>query len=379
MKEKLPVDFTDRELMVIAAAREIRDDDVVFVGMRLPLIAFAYAKRTHAPGATGLFENGIVRDQPAPETLMTMSDTPNIPGALWCTGTLEIMAFLQQGLVDLGFIGGAEIDRFGNLNTSYIGDWRRPKVRLPGSGGGADIASLARRFVVIMPQEKHRFRERVDYITSPGFGDGPGWRARVGLTGGGPAAVVTTLGVFRFDPATCEMYLASYHPGQSVDRVRAATGFALADRARRGTDADARPPRSSPSSASATRPASGPAARDHGRTGRSGGPTVAHVGHPGPHLPHRVPAPRGARRDRQGAHAGLRHHRHRGGPALRDVLLLVRGLHGPGRRADRQRRPALGDRGRRGGDGRWARSRWGSPRAPPCCSPAACWWAWARP
>ena len=127
-----------------------------------------------------------MRDQPAAETLMTMSDTPNIPGALWCTGTLEIMALLQQGLVDLGFIGGAEIDRYGNLNTSYIGDWRRPKVRLPGSGGGADIASLAKRFVVIMPQEKHRFRERVDFITSPGFGDGAGWRERVGLPGGGP-------------------------------------------------------------------------------------------------------------------------------------------------------------------------------------------------
>ena len=220
-------EFTDRELMVIAAAREIRDEDVVFVGMRLPLIAFAYAKRTHAPRAVGLFENGIVRDQPSPETLLTMSDTPNIPGALWCTGTLEIMALLQQGLVDLGFIGGAEIDRFGNLNTSYIGDWRRPKVRLPGSGGGADIASLARRFVVIMPQERHRFRDRVDFITSPGFGEGPGWRARVGLPGGGPAAVVTTLGVFRFDPATCRMYLASYHPGQSVESVRAATGFDL--------------------------------------------------------------------------------------------------------------------------------------------------------
>jgi len=141
MKEKPGPDFTERELMVISAAREIRDDDVVFVGMRLPLIAFAYAKRTHAPGATGLFENGIVRDQPSPETLLTMSDTPNIPGALWCTGTLEIMALLQQGLVDLGFIGGAEIDRFGNLNTSFIGDWRDPKVRLPGSGGGGDIAS----------------------------------------------------------------------------------------------------------------------------------------------------------------------------------------------------------------------------------------------
>src|ERR1700675_1480044 len=220
-------EFTDRELMVIAAGREIRDGDLVFVGMRLPLLAFAFAKRTHAPGAIGLFENGIVRDQPAAETLMTMSDTPNIPGALWSTGTLEIMSLLQQGLVDLGFIGGAEIDKHGNLNTNYVGDWRRPKVRLPGSGGGADIASLAKRLVVIMPQEKHRFKERVDFITSPGFGDGAGWRERVGLPGGGPAAVITTLGVYRFDEMTSEMMLASWHPGQSVETARAATGWDL--------------------------------------------------------------------------------------------------------------------------------------------------------
>jgi glutaconate CoA-transferase subunit B len=227
MKKKLPSDFTERELMVIAAAREIRDGEAVFVGMRLPLVAFAFAKRTHAPRALGFFENGIVRDRPTLDTLLTMSDTPNVPGAVWSAGTLEVMGLLQQGLVDLGFIGGAEIDRFGNLNTSYIGDWRRPTVRLPGSGGGADIASLARRFVVIMPQEKHRFSERVHYITSPGFGEGAGWRQRVGLPGGGPAAVITTLGVFRFDPATCEMYLVSYHPGQSVESVKAATGWAL--------------------------------------------------------------------------------------------------------------------------------------------------------
>lgn len=219
--------FTDRELMVIAAGREIADGDTVFVGMRLPLIAFAFAKRTHAPRALGIFENGILRDEPAAETLMTMSDTPNIPGALWSAGTLEMMGLLQQGVVDLGFIGGAEIDRYGNLNTSYVGDWRRPTVRLPGSGGGADIASLARRFVVIMPQERHRFVERVHFITSPGFGDGAGWRERVGLAGGGPAAVITTLAVYRFDPHTREMYLATYHPGQSVESVRAATGWDL--------------------------------------------------------------------------------------------------------------------------------------------------------
>ena len=219
--------YTDRELMVIAAGREIRDGEVVFVGMRLPLVAFAFAKRTHASGAIGFFENGIVRDRPATETLMTMSDPPNVAGALWCTGTIDVMGLLQQGLVDLGFLGAAEIDRHGNLNSSYIGDWRRPTVRLPGSGGGADIASLAKRFVVIMPQERNRFRERVHYITSPGFGDGPGWRRRVGLPGGGPSAVITTLGVFRFDARTREMLLASYHPGQSVESVRAATGWDL--------------------------------------------------------------------------------------------------------------------------------------------------------
>ena len=219
--------YTNRELMVIAAGREIRDGDVVFVGMRLPLVAFTFAKRTHAPGAIGIFETGLVRDQPAPGTLLTMSDTPNVAGALWCAGTLEVMGLLQQGAVDVGFLGAAEIDRYGNLNTSYIGDPRRPSVRLPGSGGGADIASLARRFVVIMPQERHRFRERVHYVTSPGFGDGAGWRQRVGLPGGGPAAVVTTRGVFRFDAATSEMYLASYHPGESVESVREATGWAL--------------------------------------------------------------------------------------------------------------------------------------------------------
>jgi len=220
-------EYTDRELMVIAAGREIRDGELVFVGMRLPLLAVAFAKRTQAPGAIGLFENGIVRDQPARETLLTMSDTPNIPGALWSTGTLEIMSLLQQGLVDLGFLGGAEVDKYGNLNTNYIGDWRKPKLRLPGSGGGADIASLARRFVVIMPQEKHRFKERVDFITSPGFGDGAGWRERVGLPGGGPAAVITTLGVYRFDAETREMLLTSYHAGQSIESVRAATGWDL--------------------------------------------------------------------------------------------------------------------------------------------------------
>src|SRR5262249_57692386 len=137
-----------------------------------------------------VWENGLLGDEGGPGALMTMSDTANVPGALWSAGTLEVMGLLQQGLIDLGFLGAAEIDRHGNLNTSYIGDWRRPAVRLPGSGGGADLASLARRVVVIMPQERRRFVERVHYVTSPGFGDGGDWREAVRPSrGGAPAGV----------------------------------------------------------------------------------------------------------------------------------------------------------------------------------------------
>src|SRR5438067_1890704 len=132
--------YTPRELMVVCAARQIHDGENVFVGMRLPLIAFALAKRTHAHHCIGLFEVGIMRDAPSPSLLYTMGDAPNIYGALWATGTLDVMRPMATGAVHLGFIGGAEVDRYGNLNTSLIGDWHHPKVRLPGSGGGADIA-----------------------------------------------------------------------------------------------------------------------------------------------------------------------------------------------------------------------------------------------
>ncbi|HEY1017228.1 MAG TPA: CoA-transferase [Herpetosiphonaceae bacterium] len=221
------MEYTPQELMVSAAAREIGDGEVVFVGMRLPLIAFALAKATHAPNAIGFFECGIVRDAPSPELLYTMGDPPNIRDALQCTAMADLMALLQRGEVQTGFIGGAEIDRYGNLNTSYIGDWRAPQTKLPGSGGGADIASLSRRLVVIMAHERRRFVERVSYVTSPGYGEGGDWRERVGLPRGGPGAVITTLGVLRFHPATREAYLASHHPFASADEVRAATGWPL--------------------------------------------------------------------------------------------------------------------------------------------------------
>src|ERR1700682_400583 len=133
----MPTDFTPQELMVVAAAREIADGEVVFVGMRLPLLAFGLAKRTHAPTAIGLFENGLVRDRVPPPDLYTMSDAPNIADAAWATGLLEVMQLLQRGDVDLGFIGGAEVDRFGNINNNVIGSPPQPHLKIPRQGGGA--------------------------------------------------------------------------------------------------------------------------------------------------------------------------------------------------------------------------------------------------
>ena len=220
--------YTAQELMVAAASREIHDGELVFVGMRLPMLAYGVARNTHAPSARALFELGLMRDQPAPGFLGTMGDPPNVAGALWATRMSNVMALMAQGEVDLGFIGGAEVDRFGNLNTSYIGGAQRPATKLPGSGGGADISILSRRWVTLMSHERRRLVDRVSYVTSPGHGDGPGWRQRLGLPGGGPAAVVTTLAVLRFPEGGGEAYLASVHPGHTVEEVQAETGWDLA-------------------------------------------------------------------------------------------------------------------------------------------------------
>ena len=220
--------YTPQELMVAVAAREIQDGDLVFVGMRLPILAYAVARNAHAPNARGLFEVGLMRDQPAEGFLGTMGDPPNVMGALWATRMSNVMALMAQGSVDLGFIGGAEVDRFGNLNTSYIGEPAHPTVKLPGSGGGADIAILSRRWVTLMSHERRRLVDRVSFITSPGYGDGtPHWRKRNGLLGGGPVAIITTLSVLRFPELGGEAYLASVHPGHTVEEVRAETGWDL--------------------------------------------------------------------------------------------------------------------------------------------------------
>lgn len=219
--------FTLGELMVASAAREIRDGEVVFVGMRLPLIAFVVAKRTHAPNAVGLFENGVIRATPAAELIYTMADPPNILGATQCLDMLSVMSLLQSGRVDLGFLGAAEVDRFGNLNSTRVGDPSHTRsTRLPGSGGACDIASLAKRFVVLLEHSKRRLPERVSYVTSPGNGDGAGWRERKGLPRGGPSAVITTKAVLRFGEDG-EARLASVHPGVAIEDVVASTGWKL--------------------------------------------------------------------------------------------------------------------------------------------------------
>jgi len=215
-------------MMVAVASREIRDGELVFVGMRLPILAYGVARSTHAPTARALFELGLMRDQPAQGFLGTMADPPNVVRALWATRMSNVMALMAQGEADLGFIGGAEVDRFGNLNTSYIGDPGQPATKLPGSGGGADIAILSRRWVTLMSHEKRRLVERVSYVTSPGYGDGPGWRRRNGLLGAGPVAIVTTMAVLRFPEAGGEAFLASVHPGHSVEEVSENTGWDLA-------------------------------------------------------------------------------------------------------------------------------------------------------
>ncbi len=218
------VKYTPAEMMVCAAAREIADGEVVFVGMRLPMLAFYVAKHTHAPNAWGLFENGVLRDRPAEAPVITMGDTPNQARAIKLTSLAEVMSWMSRGRVGLGFIGGAQVDEFGNVNTHWV-DTPGRRIRLPGSGGGADIACLAGRLLIIMNHERRRLVPRVDFITSPGWGPDPEWRARQGLPRGGPLALITSMGVFRFPEGRAVLY--SIHPGVSLEEVRANTGWEL--------------------------------------------------------------------------------------------------------------------------------------------------------
>jgi glutaconate CoA-transferase subunit B len=212
--------------MVCAASRELKDQEVVFVGIGIPQLGALLAQRTHAPNLTLIYESGVVGTHPA-RLPLSIGDPTLVSGTYGILNFYETFSMLlQRGLIDVGFLGGAQVDRFGNINSTVIGSYDKPKVRLPGSGGGCEIAALSKRIVIITPHEKRRMVEKVDFVTSPGFLDGPGAREKLGLAGG-PSAVISTMGVLRFDEKTREMCLFSYHPGVTLDEVKQNTGWEL--------------------------------------------------------------------------------------------------------------------------------------------------------
>ena len=220
-----PQDYTRQELVVIEAARQLQDGDIVFVGTGLPLLATTLAQRTHAPNIVMVIESGVIAPQVRP-TPISVSD-PKVMYRAVKLGTLrEVLGcLLQRGLIDVGLIGGAQIDRYANINSTMIGPPGTMRRRLPGSGGGNDMASHCRRLLIITHHERRRFPERCDYITSPGFLDGPGARERAGLPAEFAVTVVTDLAVMENDPATCVLRIARLMPGVTVDDVLAETGF----------------------------------------------------------------------------------------------------------------------------------------------------------
>jgi glutaconate CoA-transferase subunit B len=218
--------YTSSELLTINAARLLRDGDVVFVGVGLPNLACNLARRTHAPNLVMIYEAGVIGAQPA-RLPLSIGDPTLVSGALAVCSMYDIFAFyLQSGNVDVGFLGGAQIDRFGNINATVVGDYNHPKVRLPGSGGSMEIAAWANRCYVLTPHQKRRFPEKVDFRTSAGFLGGRAEREKFGLRGAGPQAVVTDLGIMEPDE-NGELVLTALHPGASGEQARQNTGWDL--------------------------------------------------------------------------------------------------------------------------------------------------------
>ena len=227
-------DFTLADLMTVAAAREVQDHEVVFAGTGMPMVAIMLAQKTHAPNLKLIFEAGTFDGRP--DVLPTSVGDPRCEdGASRASGLVEAFSIAQRGYVDLGFLGGAEVDEYGNVNTTVIGDYLNPDLRLTGSGGNPDINSFAKRTVFIMVHEPRRFTKNVSYITSPG------WRVKKWPSGefisrkelyggayrGGPSAVISTAGVFRFNEDTGRMYLDTYHPGKTPEEIKGMCQFDL--------------------------------------------------------------------------------------------------------------------------------------------------------
>ena len=215
------------ELMIIAASRALRGNRTVFVGVGLPNIACNLARRSHSPDMELVYESGVFGAQPA-RLPLSIGDPTLVSGATSVVSMADLfMLYLQRGLIDVALLGGAQIDRFGNLNTTVIGDYARPKTRLPGSGGACEIAINARRIFMIMRLSKRAFVNKIDFQTSPGHLDGGDARQRLGMPGFGPDQVITDKALFTFDNPEREMMLVELAPGQTVESVRAAVGWPL--------------------------------------------------------------------------------------------------------------------------------------------------------
>ena len=219
--------MTPDEVMSVAAARALRDGQVCFVGIGLPSTAANLARRLHAPDLVLIYESGAFDTRPA-ELPLSIGDGVLAESALTVIGVPEVFNYwLQPGRIDVGFLSGAQIDRFGNLNTTVIGEYDEPLVRLPGAGGAPEIAASCREVVVVMRQRARAFVEQVDFVTSVGFGTGPDDRELLGLRGRGPTRVITDLGVLEPDPEAKELVLTAVHAGVTVEEVRAQTGWEL--------------------------------------------------------------------------------------------------------------------------------------------------------
>jgi glutaconate CoA-transferase, subunit B len=215
------------ELMTVSAARELTDRTVCFVGIGLPSTAANLARLTHAPRTVLVYESGTIGSKPHALPL-SIGDGELAETADAVVSVPEIFNYwLQGGRIDVGFLGAAQIDRYGNLNSTVIGDYERPKVRLPGGGGAPEIAAMAREVIVMLRQSQRTFVEELHFRSSVGYGDGPGDRERLGLAGGGPTVVITDLGVLRPDPETRELTLTRVHPGVTADHAREQTGWDL--------------------------------------------------------------------------------------------------------------------------------------------------------
>ena len=220
-------DYSSTELMAVVAARTLEDGKSVFVGTGLPMIAAMLAQRTHAPNLLIVFEAGGIGPQ-VPTLPISVGDSRTFHRAVAASSMHEVMSLSQAGFLDYGFLGAAAIDCYGNVNTTVIGDYAHPKARLPGSGGANDVGSFCWQTIVIMRQEKRRFAEKIDFLTTPGYLTGPGAREAAGLPAGtGPYRVITQLGVYGFEEQSKRMQLVALHPGVTAEQVQAESEFEI--------------------------------------------------------------------------------------------------------------------------------------------------------